>query len=454
MEAEAVLLARAGASTTAPPYGAAQPPAGRAKDDETVAWRLVATSVGTLADAYDLFTIDLVVLILTLLSGESVLGPRQKSIMVSFMLLGTISGQLLFGFAADRLGRKWCFVATAGLTVVGALLSASVQASHLPLQLALSRFVLGFGVGGEYPLSAAVTAEMDSDSNRRGLLMIMVLSMQGFGMLLSSLLAMLCMWMDVPLETTWRFLLGFGAAPSLAAFCMRWRMHESKMFSAVQRDRQAPPAEDAGRLKPFGPKLIGTAGCWMMMNLSLYSMGSFKSTILNEGSSPVGLDGREQLIQAASLAAITSIFALIGFALAFLVINRTGRYFMQLWGFVALASIFCVLSFLDFSSSPSIYVGLLGTMFLFQNCGPNSTCYIVPAEAFPTRMRASCHGVSAASGKLGALLGTSLLPFVEDAYGLHAVYLACAGASLIGASLTWWFTPRAVMDAAELDATG
>jgi PHS family inorganic phosphate transporter-like MFS transporter len=40
----------------------------------------------------------------------------------------------------------------------------------------------------------------------------------------------------------------------------------------------------------------------------------------------------------------------------------------------------------------------------FQNFGPNSTTFIVPGEVFPTRYRCTGHGISAASGKLGAII--------------------------------------------------
>ena len=40
----------------------------------------------------------------------------------------------------------------------------------------------------------------------------------------------------------------------------------------------------------------------------------------------------------------------------------------------------------------------------FQNFGPNTTTFIVPGEAFPTRYRSTAHGISAASGKLGAVI--------------------------------------------------
>ncbi|RWV84373.1 hypothetical protein GW17_00053910, partial [Ensete ventricosum] len=44
--------------------------------------------------------------------------------------------------------------------------------------------------------------------------------------------------------------------------------------------------------------------------------------------------------------------------------------------------------------------------FFFANFGPNSTTFIVPAEIFAARLRSTCHGISAASGKLGAIVGS------------------------------------------------
>jgi PHS family inorganic phosphate transporter-like MFS transporter len=40
----------------------------------------------------------------------------------------------------------------------------------------------------------------------------------------------------------------------------------------------------------------------------------------------------------------------------------------------------------------------------FQNFGPNTTTFVVPGEVFPTRYRSTSHGISAASGKLGAIV--------------------------------------------------
>lgn len=121
---------------------------------------VLASCVGFLADSYDLFTIDLVVLILELQYGSTVISTESKSLMVSTMLAGVVVGQLFFGAVADSFGRKWAFVCTAGLTVFSSVASAMCWKDGmqlaLPMQLAMCRFILGCGVGGEYPLSATV----------------------------------------------------------------------------------------------------------------------------------------------------------------------------------------------------------------------------------------------------------------------------------------------------------
>ncbi|GFY84947.1 phosphate transporter 1;4 [Actinidia rufa] len=43
--------------------------------------------------------------------------------------------------------------------------------------------------------------------------------------------------------------------------------------------------------------------------------------------------------------------------------------------------------------------------FFFANFGPNATTFVVPAEIFPARLRSTCHGISAAAGKAGAIVG-------------------------------------------------
>lgn len=65
----------------------------------------------------------------------------------------------------------------------------------------------------------------------------------------------------------------------------------------------------------------------------------------------------------------------------------------------------------------------------------------IPAEVFPTCVRASCVGLSATAGAAGALVGASLLPCVLHTAGLPAAMVICALAAVVGIACTTLLTP-------------
>merc|ERR1719162_542788 len=81
-------------------------------------------------------------------------------------MVGVFLGQLCFGAIADIAGRRLVSISTATLTILGAGLSASVVGGtslSISMQLAICRFILGLGIGGEYPISAAISSETPRD---------------------------------------------------------------------------------------------------------------------------------------------------------------------------------------------------------------------------------------------------------------------------------------------------
>jgi len=428
-------------------------------------WRVAASCAGFLADAYDLFTIDLVVLLLQFEYGADVVGKKQKTMMVSMMLCGVVVGQLTFGFVADMIGRRWAFITTAALTIVGALASACVQESvgwfDLAMQLALTRFWLGIGVGGEYPLSATVTAEAFSDDvQRRGFLMACVISMQGFGMLLSCIVAFCSLTAGLSFQTTWRLLLAFGAIPSCVAFYLRTQMHESEVFTKARESQAASKTAVQGSLSLIGEHwwhLVGTSATWFCMNLFQYSLGSFKSTILADVMSGGDLTPDQTVRINVKFATVTSLFAISGFAVGLYMVTRLRRFTMQINGFVCVAATFFNIAYLSAGPTQpaaSTLVIYFGLMFFFINSGPNITTFILPAEIFPTRVRATCHGISAASGKMGAVLGTIFFESLVEALGMPMIYFGCGVIAMSGAVITFIFTPMDVVKLSELEVDG
>jgi nitrate/nitrite transporter NarK len=74
---------------------------------------------------------------------------------------------------------------------------------------------------------------------------------------------------------------------------------------------------------------------------------------------------------------------------------------------------------------------------LMVNAGPNATTYLLPAELFPTELRASGHGLAAAAGKLGAVVGIFFLPVLRARLGIATTVAIAAAISLLGLMVTW-----------------
>jgi MFS transporter, putative metabolite transport protein len=79
---------------------------------------------------------------------------------------------------------------------------------------------------------------------------------------------------------------------------------------------------------------------------------------------------------------------------------------------------------------------------LFQNLGPNSTTFLMPAVVHPTRMRATGAGFGAATGKAGAVVVTLFFPLLIDGIGLSATVGLMAAGSVTAAVLTVLTRPR------------
>ena len=106
-------------------------------------------------------------------------------------------------------------------------------------------------------------------------------------------------------------------------------------------------------------------------------------------------------------ATYVALMALPGYFLTIAFLDAAGRRRLQLWGFVLLGILFIVLgvSYERLENEPWLFMIMYGLTFLVSNFGPNATTYIIPGELFPTAIKATCHGVSAAAGKIGAAVG-------------------------------------------------
>ncbi|KAJ8543124.1 hypothetical protein K7X08_005647 [Anisodus acutangulus] len=89
-------------------------------------------------------------------------------------------------------------------------------------------------------------------------------------------------------------------------------------------------------------------------------------------------------------------------------IEKIGRFKIQLMGFFMMSVFMAIIgvkyNYLMNKEHKWTFAVLYGLTFFFANFGPNSSTFVLPAELFPTRVRSTCHALSAASGKAGAMV--------------------------------------------------
>jgi MFS family permease len=114
---------------------------------------LFAAAMGWALDAFDAMLYSLV---LAMLMRDLGMGKTAAGLLGTLTLLGSGIGGLLFGFLADRLGRKQALM-TSILTYSVCSFASGLAGSVVTLGAA--RFVLGLGMGGEWNTGATIVAE-------------------------------------------------------------------------------------------------------------------------------------------------------------------------------------------------------------------------------------------------------------------------------------------------------
>jgi PHS family inorganic phosphate transporter-like MFS transporter len=427
----------------------------------------------------------------------------QTSIKVS-VSIGAVIGMLVFGHLADRLGRRKMYgieliimvFATAAQAMIGMSSAISVIAIIISW-----RILLGIGIGGDYALSAVITAEF-ATTRWRGAMMGAVFAMQGLGQFVFALMSLIvtagfrsslesatsaadctgdC---RLAVDRMWRTIVGIGAVPAVFAMYYRITIPETPRYTFdvardvfraeqdtesylsgkslgftdkdfrmqmvhVQENRLHVPR---GSFKEFcrhfgqwkhGKVLLGTASSWFLIDIAFYGLGLNNTVILNS----IGFGGQGNIYTQLHNNAIGNLIlicagAIPGYWATVALVDQIGRKKIQLIGFTMLTILFIIIGFAFYDLSPHGLLVIYAFCQFFFNFGPNATTFIYPAECFPTRYRATGHGISAAAGKIGSIValafaplqqigapvgcsGTNCTPWLNHMMEIFALFMAC-----------------------------
>jgi PHS family inorganic phosphate transporter-like MFS transporter len=395
---------------------------------------LLVSGMGFFTDAYDLFVIGIVS---TLLKTQWHLGTGQLALLNAVMLGAAFLGALVFGRIADAVGRTRVYWMSAALMVVAAV--GSALAPSLAVLIAF-RFLLGFGVGGDYPVSAVLMSEYARPGDR-GRMVGLVFSAQAVGLIIGPLVALALLGGGAGPAATWRILLGLGAVPAAAAVWLRRKMPEPPRYQA-RADAAPAGTRSAGQdtvgLRAFLASrrllvlLAGTAGCWFLLDYAYYG-----NTISTPQIIALITPHASQTATIAIQLAIFAVAAVPGYVLAIARMDRFGHRRLQLAGFIMMGVCFAVIGLVPgMTTAVAPFLLVYGISYFFTEFGPNVTTFVLPGELFPTRIRATGHGISAGIGKLGAFIGVFFFPVLQTSLGLRGTLLLTAGVSVLGALLT------------------
>ncbi|KAJ4759827.1 phosphate transporter 1 [Rhynchospora pubera] len=481
---------------------------------------IVIAGMGFFTDAYDLFSISLVTKLLGRIyyyepgsSTPGTLPPNVSAAVNGVAFCGTLSGQLFFGWLGDKMGRKRVYGMTLMMMVICCVasgLSFGHTAKGVMSTLCFFRFWLGFGIGGDYPLSATIMSEY-ANKKTRGAFIAAVFAMQGFGNITGGIVALIVSasfkakykapaYEVDPVASTppecdyvWRIVLMFGAIPALMTYYWRMKMPETARYTALvarnakqaaadmttvlQVDIEEDPTKVAELsnsrdqfglfskefLRRHGLHLMGTAVCWFVLDIAFYSQNLFQKDIfsavgwLPKAKTMSALEEVFKIARAQSLVALCGTIPGYWFTVAF--IDIIGRFVIQMMGFFMMTVFMLGLAIpYHHWTTKGNHIGFVvmyAFTFFFANFGPNSTTFIVPAEIFPARLRSTCHGISAASGKAGAIIGafgflyaaqstdpTKTDPGYPTGIGIRNSLFVLAGCNFIGLVFTF-FVPEA-----------
>ncbi|KAF5709910.1 phosphate:H+ symporter [Fusarium mundagurra] len=390
---------------------------------------------------------------------------------------GTVIGQLGFGMLADIVGRKRMYglelIVIIFATLAQALTAGSPSTSLVGL-IIFWRVVMGVGIGGDYPLSSIITSEF-ATTKWRGAMMAAVFAMQGIGQLVAALVMMFLTLgfksslegapdtkhctgdCQVAVDKMWRTLVGFGAVPACVALYYRLTIPETPRYTFdVARDveqadedvkayingKREGDTDEVARAQVRAsaksnlqvPKagwsdffqhyskwknlsiLIGTAGSWFCLDVAFYGLSLNNGTILKViGYSTKDAHNMYEYLHNTAVGNIIIVLAgaVPGYWVSVATIDTLGRKTIQLGGFIILTILFIVMGFAynHISSNGLLAIYVLAQFFF--NFGPNTTTFIVPGEVFPTRYRSTSHGISAASGKIGSIIGQGAISILR-----------------------------------------
>lgn len=380
---------------------------------------LVAGGLGWLFDAFD---VSLYSLVLAYLIRDFGMSDAMGGFLNSLTLIASAIGGLLFGYIADRIGRTRSLMAA---ILIYSVMSAGCGFSATIFELALCRFVLGLGMGGEWTAGAALVAETWPAEHRGKALGIMQ-STYAIGEIIAALVALL-----VLPRYGWRAVFFVGVLPALVVFWIQRRVPEpeiwrAKVSAATSRANQSLRLLWRPDLRRNGVVATAMNACTMFGYWGLFTW------IPAYLSLPASQGGR-------GLSLVKTMGWLIAMGcgkwLGYAVFGFSADSFGRRKSYVAYLLIAAFLVPVYGLSHSPLWLLALGPPVAFFGTGYFSGFGAIVSELFPTEIRATAMGASYNIGRGISAIAPLTIGVLAHRFGLGPSFFLLSGAFLAAAIL-------------------
>ncbi len=398
---------------------------------------LLAAALGWALDAFDAMLYSLV---LALLMRDLGMSKTTAGLLGTLTLLASGVGGVLFGFLADRIGRKRALMAS--ILTYSVCSFASGLATSIAM-LAAARFALGLGMGGEWNTGATLVAE-SWPTEFRAKAISMVQSSWAIGFAGAALVAG-----PVSRYFGWRAVFFVGILPALLTLWIRRGVPESAMWETRERNGQRHELDsstrDAGRDVTsyvsttfwviFRPPYVRHTVALLLFNFfamfawwGLFTwMPPYLSLPVSQGGRGFGVIGTTTLLVTLNLFGMFPGYASFGW-----IADRLGR--RKAFLFYSLTAVLLIPLYAT-ARSP-IMLMILGTLVAFFGTGMFSGSGIVGSEIFPTGVRARALGFTYSGARTLSAVAPLVIGRVAQSKGLSWAFYLCAAGYLSAALMT------------------
>ena len=421
----------------------------------------VRSGGGSFVDGYVLSIIGIA---MTKVSPALGLNAFWEGLIAASALIGIFFGGFLGGALTDRLGRRLIYFVGPTLFIVCSAAQLWVQSGETLFAL---RFLTGVAVGIEYPVATAFLVEFMPKKSRGPCLA--TLTILWFAGAATAYLVGEAILNFAGVEA-WRYALASTAVIGAMLFAVRlgtpesprWLLSKGRKQEAEAIVRRVYGADFSLKNLPqqtesknlsfshllhsgYGKRMAFVTIFWTCSVIPVFAVYAFAPKVLDA----LHLSGNWASYGSI---AITLLFV-VGCLIATRLVNSFGRRKLLLHSFLWSGLALLMLGALRDGPSPLILL-MFGAYALFIG-GAQVLQLVYPNEIFPTEIRAGAVGIGTSMSRIGAAVGTYLIPISLQTIGIGATMYIAAGITFIGLLVSWFLAPetasRSLDDAASLD---